>query len=48
MIDASNAFFFWGPIRSTEKDKIKIIESFRLGDVVRALVVGLAIYFFEF
>ncbi|CDZ96716.1 Exosomal 3'-5' exoribonuclease complex, subunit ski4 (Csl4) [Phaffia rhodozyma] len=28
-------------VRSTEKDKVKIIESFRLGDVVRALVISL-------
>lgn len=28
-----------GGTRLTEKDKIKVIESFRLGDVVKALVV---------
>ena len=26
-------------VRATEKDRVKILESFRIGDVVRAVVV---------
>lgn len=33
-------------IRATEKDKVKIGESFRPGDIVRAVVVCIPIYFY--